>query len=124
MINALHYLAEERIKQAIAKGDMDDLDGKGKPLSFEDDSMVPEDLRMAFKLLRNSGHIPKEVQSKHEIVTLEQAIAHQKDEVVKLKQIKKLHFLVTQLGESTLGKCLLEDSPYYSRLVANQSRYI
>ncbi|SER57643.1 protein of unknown function [Gracilibacillus ureilyticus] len=63
-------LAEEKIKQAIRNGDFDHLDGKGKPLKSDLLSHVPEDLRMSYRIMKNSGYLPEEVVLKKEIVSL------------------------------------------------------
>jgi len=68
-------IAEDRIKEAIARGEFDDLPGKGKPLELEDLSSIPEDLRAGYKLLKNAGMIPVEMQLSKEIVTLQDLIA-------------------------------------------------
>ena len=57
---ALELLAEKRIAQAIERGEFDHLPGQGKPLDLEEDPMVPEDLRMAYRILRNAGYAPAE----------------------------------------------------------------
>lgn len=44
---------EKHIKDAQEKGDFDNLPGNGQPLSLDDDSAVPEDLRVAFRILKN-----------------------------------------------------------------------
>ncbi len=45
-------IAEEKIRQAIRNGDLDNIPGKGKPLQLEDLSMVPPELRMSYKILK------------------------------------------------------------------------
>ena len=45
-------LAEERIQKAADRGDFDDLPGRGRPLQLEDDSHVPEELRLPTKSLK------------------------------------------------------------------------
>lgn len=52
-------IAEEKIRQAIRNGDLDNIPGKGKPLQLEDLSMVPPELRMSYKILKNAGMIPR-----------------------------------------------------------------
>ena len=64
-------IVEARIRDAIARGDFDDLAGKGQPLSLEDLSAVPEDLRAGYLLLKNAGVLPEEMQIRKEMVTLE-----------------------------------------------------
>jgi hypothetical protein len=44
------------IRQAREAGAFDDLPGKGKPIHWQDDSLVPEDQRMAQRVLRENGY--------------------------------------------------------------------
>jgi DnaJ-like protein len=67
-------IAEARIREAIERGDFDDLAGKGKPLALEDLSRVPEDLRGGYLLLKNAGVLPEEMIARKEMVTLEALI--------------------------------------------------
>ena len=55
-------IAERKIAEAIAAGELDDLPGAGKPLELEDDALVPEELRMTFRILRNAGIVPPEIE--------------------------------------------------------------
>ncbi|WP_135555619.1 DnaJ family domain-containing protein [Paenibacillus cymbidii] len=64
-------IVEERIREATARGEFDNLPGKGKPLPPDDCAGVPEDLRLSFKIMKNSGMLPEEMQLNKEIVTLE-----------------------------------------------------
>jgi len=73
-VDVLTQIAEARIREAMARGDFDDLSGKGRPLALEDLSRVPEDLRSAFLLLRSAGVLPEEMQLRKEMVTLEALI--------------------------------------------------
>jgi hypothetical protein len=66
-----HTIAEARIRDAIARGELDDLPGSGKRLDLEDLSQVPEDLRAGYLLLKNAGVLPEEMQLRKEMVTLE-----------------------------------------------------
>ena len=59
--SVIQSIAERRIEESMAKGDFDDLPGRGKPLELEDDSHVPPELRMAYKVLRNAGCVPPEL---------------------------------------------------------------
>jgi len=42
---------------SVGRGDFKNLPGAGRPLELEDDSSIPEDLRMVYKLLKNGGYI-------------------------------------------------------------------
>jgi DnaJ family protein C protein 28 len=59
VILKLERIAERRIREAIEAGEFDNLEGMGKPLSTDDENpYVPEDMRVAFKVLQNSGYAP------------------------------------------------------------------
>ncbi|MFS0836787.1 DnaJ family domain-containing protein [Paenibacillus sp. 1P03SA] len=93
----LDSLVEQRIQEAIRNGDFDNLPGKGKPLVLEDWSAVPEDLRLSYKILKNSGFLPEEMQLRKDMLTLEDLLAccHDEEERRKLKKtlnVKKLRF--------------------------------
>ena len=55
-------LVENRITEAIARGELDNLPGAGKPLDLDDDHLVPEEERIAFRVLKNAGCVPPEVE--------------------------------------------------------------
>ncbi len=59
--SVIQSIAERRIEESMARGDFDDLPGRGRPLELEDDSHVPPELRMAYKVLRNAGCVPPEL---------------------------------------------------------------
>ncbi|WP_415752763.1 DnaJ family domain-containing protein, partial [Paenibacillus forsythiae] len=54
----LSWLAEQRIEEAMRKGEFRNLPGHGKPLELEDMTGVPEELRMSFKIMKNAGLLP------------------------------------------------------------------
>jgi hypothetical protein len=68
-------LAESKIRTAMARGEFDDLPGQGEPLPRDDFSRVPADLRMGFRLLRNAGCLPPELEERKEIARLGALIA-------------------------------------------------
>ena len=56
------FLAERRIEEAVANGELDDLPGAGKPLDLDDeDPLLPGELRMARRILRNAGYSDEEI---------------------------------------------------------------
>lgn len=67
-------IAEGKIREAIARGELDNLAGSGRPLEIDDLSHVPEELRAGYIMLRNAGVLPEEMQLKKEIVTLQKLI--------------------------------------------------
>ena len=67
----LEFIAEQRIAEAIARGELDDLPGAGQPLDLSDDALIPEELRLAYRILKNAGYVPPEVETLNEIAELE-----------------------------------------------------
>lgn len=111
-------LIEERIEKAMREGQFEDLPGKGEPLKLEDDSMIPEDLRMAYKVLRNSGHLPQEVADRKEIQTILDLLEDCPDEKTRCRQIKKLNVLVRRWNMSRKRPIVMEENErYYQKLV-------
>ena len=72
-------IAEAKIQDAIERGDFDGLPGRGKPLEFEDLSGVPPHMRLGYKILRNAGVAPPEVELRREVYRLDQQIAVTRD---------------------------------------------
>jgi hypothetical protein len=68
-------IAENRIREAMEQGEFDNLPGAGEPLSLEEYFATPEELRMAYSVLKNANCRPLEVELLAEIARLEQAIA-------------------------------------------------
>lgn len=60
-------IAENRIREAIEQGHFDNLPGAGEPLNLEDYFSAPEDLRMAYSILKNVNCRPAEVELLNEI---------------------------------------------------------
>jgi len=88
-------IAEKKIAEAIARGELDDLPGAGKPLELDDDANVPEDVRVAYRILKNAGFVPAEVESLREIGELERLVAAQEVESPKARLLRKIALLRT-----------------------------
>ncbi|EDY21885.1 conserved hypothetical protein [Chthoniobacter flavus Ellin428] len=67
-------LAENRIEEAIASGEFENLPGKGQPLDLAEYFALPAAERAGSMLLKNANVIPPEVQMLKEIGELEEAI--------------------------------------------------
>jgi hypothetical protein len=91
-------IAENRILEAMEAGEFDNLEGMGQPLNLEDDSQIPPELRMAYKILKNAHCLPPELELRREVVTLQDLVAHMEDEAEKLKQMRRLNFLMMKLS--------------------------
>ncbi|MGI6656732.1 MAG: DUF1992 domain-containing protein [Desulfobulbus sp.] len=119
MLSIIQQIAERKIQQAMAEGTLHDLSHwKNKPLPEEDLSHVPEDLRMAYRLLKNAGYIPEELALRKEIVRTEQLLATCTDSQEKLRQLRRISCLQTRLEIRTGRRLELgEGSPYFENVV-------
>ena len=93
----MQVFTETRL-EAIEAGLFDNLKGKGKPLNLEDDSHIPPELRMAYRILKNADCLPPELELRKEIITLQDLVASMKDEAEKLLQMRRLNFLMMKMG--------------------------
>lgn len=98
MMTGFEKIVEERIRRAFENGEFDNLEGTGEPLELEDDSNVPEDLRLAFKILKNAECLPPEVELRKDIERTEDLIAAMPETVEKYRALKKLNFLILKLN--------------------------
>jgi len=73
-------IAEEKIREAMAAGEFDDLPGAGKPLDLSEYFSLPETTRLAFSILKNAGFVPREVELLKEIAALRELLAAAGDE--------------------------------------------
>ncbi len=83
-------LIEAKIKKAMAAGEFDNLAGKGKPLDLKNYYDMPEHLRTAYQIIKNSGYVPEEVRLKKEMETLKEKIKNCRSDAEKNKLMKEL----------------------------------
>lgn len=112
-------IAERRIQEAQERGDFDDLPGVGRPLQLEDLSHVPQELRMAYTILRNANCLPPELAERKEIQKLADLLESCEDECVRVRQMERLRFLILRTRMRHNRSLLLEEhDAYYDRLLA------
>jgi hypothetical protein len=68
-------LIEEKLRQAMANGEFDNLPGKGKPIDLTAYFATPEDLRLGYSILKNAHVIPEEMSLLKEIEELKEKLA-------------------------------------------------
>lgn len=125
---ALGHIVEERIRKAQEEGQFDDLPGKGKPLKLDDDSRIAPHLRASYRILKNAGLLPPEMQLRKEVNHLRQLL----DEVECEKDVRQL---VREINEKIAASNIMggfsvstEMSQVYSekiiqRLKTRKARY-
>ncbi|WP_343554753.1 DUF1992 domain-containing protein [Pantoea sp.] len=119
----IDQLVEQHIREAVEKGELSNLPGEGAPLQLDDDSGVPTELRTAYRMLKNAGYLPPELEMRREALELNDLIRnlHPADEPAKQlsKRLALLEVKLQQAGMSTdflrgdyevaLHRYLLED---------------
>ncbi|WPP39618.1 DnaJ family domain-containing protein [Paenibacillus hunanensis] len=108
----LSWLADQMIEEAMKRGEFDDLPGKGKPLELEDLSHVPEELRSAYKLMKNANIMPEELTLRQEMLTLSDLIAACQQDEERLRLRKKLDEKTLRLNMLTAQKDWSSNSAY------------
>jgi hypothetical protein len=123
IFEAFDKIAEKKIREAIDNGEFDDLPGKGKPLQLEDDRHLPQDIRLAHKILKNADCLPPELEIRKEIFTIEELLDGVTDTKEKYRQIKKLNYLIMKLNMSRRSSLDLEKKQvYYEKLVEKMGK--
>lgn len=100
---------DEIIKQAMARGEFDDLPGAGKPIDLSAYFDTPEELRLAYSVLKSADILPQEAELLKEIAALNKAVEAEKDLAKRgrlLKQIerKRLEFSLMMERQKRLSK--------------------
>lgn len=113
----LEIIAEERIREAMARGEFANLPGAGKPLHLEDDAMVPEDLRVAYKILKNAGCIPPELELRKEILTLRDLLRTIEEGDAKRDKIQELNYKLLKLNIMARRTVNLDEFPEYKERI-------
>ncbi len=113
IFNIFDKIAEEKIREAMRNGDFEDLPGKGKPLELEDDSHLPVDLRLAYKVLKNANCLPQELELRKEIRNTEELLSGIEDTQEKYRQMQRLNYLVMKLNMTRKVSPLLEENQRY-----------
>ena len=101
-MTVLEHIAERKIVAAIERGELSDLPGQGAPLELDDDAMIPETLRMAYRILRNAGFVPPEAETLRAIGDLERCIEDLPEGAPRWRALRKLQLFRLRL--ETLGR--------------------
>jgi hypothetical protein len=98
----LDFLAERKIAEAVSRGELDGLPGEGRPLELDDDKLIPEELRLAYRILKNAGFVPPEVEALNEIADPERLVTRDSKAARRLALLKTR--IETRYYEKTLAK--------------------
>jgi len=74
---------DEKIKEAIARGEFDNLPGKGKPLNLDAYFATPEHLRIGYSILKGAEIVPEEMELLKQIEGLKRSLESSTSEIEK-----------------------------------------
>lgn len=112
----IDQIAEQKIIEAILNGDLDDLPGQGRALSLDDDRSVPEELRIAYRVLKNSGFLPAAANLRKEIAGVNQLLMEVVSEDEQMKLNKRMDYLLMQLSVMNPGSSICSEEYYLKKL--------
>jgi hypothetical protein len=95
---AFERSADERIAEAIANGEFDNLPGKGRPLDLNSYFATPEHLRMGYSILKSAEIIPEEMDLLKEIEALKKSLDSSTIEIEKLAIRRELSEKITNFN--------------------------
>jgi hypothetical protein len=116
-VGFIERLAEQRILEAQRNGEFENLAGKGKPLELADYSSLPEDLRMAYHVLKNANLLPPEAELLKDIRILEDLLKHVEEEGEKKALAKSLQWKMIRLDMLKRRSMELNSTRSYSRKI-------
>jgi DnaJ-like protein len=109
-MDILAKIAEQRIHEAMERGAFDHLPFHGKPIKLDDLAGVPEHLRMGYKILKNAGVLPEEIQLKKEMLSLKTLLDACYDEME--RQILQQKMNAKMLRYNMMMEKQLHKAPY------------
>ena len=116
-------LAEEQIQAAIRRGEFDDLPGQGEPLILDDDALVPDELRVAYRALKTAGCLPPELVLRREINEIENLLHLVESDNEQRDIRRRLGLLRARLSlQGREANLLLQDGIYRQKLIRRMAR--
>ena len=89
---------DKKIEEAIARGEFDNLPGKGKPLDLDAYFATPEDLRIGYSLLKTADIIPEEMELLKQIEGLNKSLDSCASQIEKRTIQRQLSEKITNLN--------------------------
>ncbi|MDR2678994.1 MAG: DUF1992 domain-containing protein [Zoogloeaceae bacterium] len=120
-MNLLDALIEQRIAAAEARGELRDLPGSGQPQDLEENPLIPAELRLMNRILKNAGFVPPAVMRMKEAGDVRHALAEalKSGDEARQRQLRARLLALELTLESTRGAglCVPQD---YQRQVAEK----
>ncbi len=119
----LDALVEQRIAAAAARGEFEDLPGAGVPRPQDDDALVPEEVRIANRILKNAGFLPPAVEQLRALRDLQTELSAGNGSAT-LCRIRARMLALDMALESLRGGPLVLPREYCRRIAERQSERV
>jgi DnaJ homolog subfamily C member 28 len=135
-MSRLESQAEKLLREAIERGEFDNVEGKGKPLDLREDPFEDPDLRTVHRLLRNAGFAPAWIEEQKDIARQLEAARLKLSRAWKLfgkedrtnadwrRNVTEFREIVQELNDRIRIYNLKSPSPTVHRVVINADRVI
>jgi len=110
-------IVEALIREAMERGEFDNLPGKGKPIDLTEYFETPEEVRLAYSILKGAGMTPREVDLLKEIAELKQILAALVDEQKRWRRAPW-----RQERSQAIGKQIQQKQVEFSLMLERQKR--
>lgn len=117
----LDALAEQQIREAQARGEFEGLPGAGAPLALDEDALVPEELRAGYRLLKNAGYVPPELEAHGEIREVEALLRAADNDAEQGRLLARLNALLLRAPLAKRGGLQLE-ADYAAKIAEKLAR--
>lgn len=87
---SLERFVNTLIEEAMQRGEFDHLPGAGQPIDLSAYFATPEDVRLAYAVLKNAKILPAEVEWLHEIAQLQEKLQTATDESKKRQILRAI----------------------------------
>ena len=81
---------DQIIQDAIARGEFDNLPGAGKPIDLSAYFNTPEEIRVAYSVLKNAGILPQEAELLREMAVLKEEAETTKEPTRRARLLKEI----------------------------------
>lgn len=110
-------IVEKKIIEAQTRGEFENLPGSGEPLVLNDDALVPEEVRVAYRVLKNSGYVPPEIGERREMHALKQFLLDAPEGDARARAMRKLHALSLKVAEARGNRRLRIETAYLEKIL-------
>lgn len=115
---AFEIIAEQRIKEAMDRGEFDNNPFAGKPLPPDGLDNVSPELRMAIKIMRNAGVLPEEVVLRKEMSSINELLricASDEEKIALRVKLNEKQLRYNMLVEKRTGRVFLPE--YHDKIM-------